>query len=219
MTWSAGGSHSSGAMATMRPPLMATPASTTSLAMTTRPPLTTRSTARPPGVIVARSARSARAAGGLHEMVVASSMWLLLGHGLQEHAVVLRLTPPEEVPALAHGRHLIKIDPRHDQLVPRGRRLGDDLPERIDHAGAADQLEAVLDAGLRDADDEAGVGVGAGAHAEIVEVERERGDRRVVADQDDLGALQGERAIALGVATVLTDGDADLCAGAVPDAI
>src|SRR5437867_10689412 len=46
MTRSAGGRNSSGASATMRPLLIATDASTTSLAVTTRPPLTIRSTAR-----------------------------------------------------------------------------------------------------------------------------------------------------------------------------
>src|SRR3989454_10581279 len=46
MTRSAGGRNSSGASATMRPLLIATDASTTSLAVTTRPPLTMRSTPR-----------------------------------------------------------------------------------------------------------------------------------------------------------------------------
>src|SRR5436190_13527980 len=46
MTRSAGGRNSTGASATMRPLLIATDASTTSLAVTTRPPLTIRSTAR-----------------------------------------------------------------------------------------------------------------------------------------------------------------------------
>src|SRR5437867_3005346 len=99
------------------------------------------------------------------------------------------------------------------------RRLREQLAERVDDAGAADQLDAVLDTGLGHADDEAEVGVGAGAHAQLVEVERERGDRRVVADQDDLGALERQTAITLRIAAVLADGDADLRAGAVEDLV
>src|SRR5690349_20219040 len=217
ITRSAGGAHCSGAMATIRPWLMATDASTLSVAVTTRPPRTRRSTRRT--LMGARSARPARAVGGLHETGVASSMCLLVGHGSEQPRVVLGLAAAEEVPALAHGRHLLEVDARHDELVARGRGPGDDLAERVDHAAAADELHTVLDAGLGDADHEAGVGVGAGAQAEIVEVQRERGDRRVVADQDDLGALQRQRAVALGIPPVLADGHAHLRARAVPDAI
>src|SRR2546430_12566547 len=127
-------------------------------------------------------------------------MWLLLGHGSEHVAVVLRLPPPEEVPALSKRTHLVEVDPRHDQLVAPRRGLRQHLALRIDDAGAADQLDAVFDARLGDADHEAEIRVGTRAHAELVEVERQRRDRRVVADQDDLGALQRERAIALGIA-------------------
>src|SRR3989442_744834 len=148
-----------------------------------------------------------------------SSVRLLLRDGLQQRPVVLRLAPAEEVPALAHRSHLIEVDARGDQLVAGRRGPGDDLTQRVDHAAAADQLHAVLDARLGHADHEARVGVGARAHAEIVQVERERGDRRVVADEDDLGALQRQRAVALGIAAVLADRDADPRARAVPDAV
>src|SRR5213083_1588351 len=230
MTRSAGGRNSTGASATMRPLLIATDASTTSLAVTTRPPLTIRSTARalidrrggprygpphPPSL--GRAPAQPWRASGLTQDV--SSVRLLLRDGLQQRAVVLRLAPAEEVPALAHRRHLIEVDARGDQLVAARRGPGDDLTQRVDHAAAADQLHAVLDARFGHADHEAGVGVGARAHAEVVQVERERGDRRVVADEDDLGALQRQRAVALGIAAVLADRDADPRARAVPDAV
>src|SRR3989441_1819280 len=234
MTRSAGGRNSSGASATMRPLLIATDASTTSLAVTTRPPLTMRSTPRaamrvliclrggprhgpphPPSL--GRAPAQPWRASGLTQDV--SSVRLLLRDGLQQRPVVLRLAPAEEVPALAHRGHLIEVDARGDQLVAGRRGPGDDLTQRVDHAAAADQLHAVLDARLGHADHEARVGVGARAHAEVVQVERERGDRRVVADEDDLGALQRQRAVALGIAAVLADRDADLRARAVPDAV
>src|SRR5437867_1709129 len=100
---------------------------------------------------------------------------------------------------------LIATDASTTSLVAARRGPGDDLTQRVDHAAAADQLHAVLDARFGHADHEAGVGVGARAHAEVVQVERERGDRRVVADEDDLGALQRQRAVALGIAAVLAD--------------
>src|SRR3989442_1402743 len=234
MTRSAGGRNSSGASATMRPLLIATDASTTSLAVTTRPPLTMRSTPRAAmGALIClrggpragpphpsargRAPSSPWRSSGLTQDV--SSVRLVLRDGLQQRPVVLRLAPAEEVPALADRRHLIEVDARGDQLVAGRRGPGEDLPQRVDHAAAADQLHAVLDARLGHADHEARVGVGARAHAEVVQVERERGDRRVVADEDDLGALQRQRAVALGIAAVLADRDADPRARAVPDAV
>src|SRR5215468_12498638 len=101
-----------------------------------------------------------------------SSVGLLLGDGPEHLAVVLRLPAPEEVPALAERRHLVEIDPRHDQLVAARRRLGENLALRIDDARAGDELDAVLDAGLGDADHEAEIRVSARAHAELVEIER-----------------------------------------------
>src|SRR5205814_1378699 len=228
ITRSAGGRNSSGASATMRPPLIATDASTTSLAVTTRPPLTMRSTPRaliclrggspprpprPPPLGAPRATRDAP------RPCARSSVRLLLGDGLQERPVMLRLAAAEEVPALAHRRHLVQVDARGDQLVAGRRRLGHDLAEGVDHAAAADQLHAVLDAGLGRADDEARIRVGARAHAEVVEVQRERGDGGVVADEDDFGALQRERAVALRIAAILADGDADFRARAVPHAV
>src|SRR5467141_777128 len=233
ITRSAGGRNSSGASATMRPFLIATEASTTSLAVTTRPPLTMRSTARALALICLRGGPrhgpprpprpptlgASRETRDAPRPCARSSVRLLLGDGLQEGAVMLRLAAAEEVPALAHRRHLIQVDARGDELVAGRRRLGHDLAQGVDYAAAADQLHAILDAGLRRADDEARVGVRARAHAEVVEVQRERGDGGVVADQDDLGALQRERAVALRIAAVLADGDADLRARAVPHAV
>src|SRR3989440_3061708 len=230
ITRSAAGRNSSGASATMRPFLIATHASTTSLAVTTRPPLTIRSTARAVALICLRGGPrhgpprpptlgAPRETRDAPRPCARSSVRLLLRDGVQERPVMLRLTPAEEVPALAHRRHLIRVDARHDQLVAGGRRLGDDLAERVDHAAAPDQLDTVLDSRLGHAHHEARVGVGARAHAEVVEVQRERGDGGVVADENDLGALQGERAVALRIAAILADGDADLRARAVPHAV
>src|SRR5439155_21318045 len=157
MTRSAGGRNSSGGRATMRPLLVATDASTTSLAVTTRPPLTIRSTARaficlrggprhgPPRPPTLGAPRGTR---GAPRPCARSSVRLLLRDGLQQRPVVLRLAPAEEVPALAHRRHLIEVDARGDQLVAARRGPGDDLTQRVDHAAAADQLHAVLDARL-----------------------------------------------------------------------
>src|SRR3989442_9133141 len=146
-------------------------------------------------------------------------MGLLFGHGPEHVAVVLWLSPPEEVPALSQRTHLLEVDPRRDELVAPRRRLREHLALRVDDAGAGDQLDAVLHARLGDADHEAEVRVRPGAHAELVEIERQRRDRRVVADQDDLGALQRERAIALGIAAVLAERDADFRADRIEDAI
>src|SRR5262245_2493152 len=220
MTRSAGGRRSSGPMAAILSPLMATAVSTISDAVTTLPPRTMVSTRGAPAGLIAiapawRTTRSGRAFSSLR----LSSVGLLLGHGLEEGAVVLGLATPEEVPALPHRRHLVEIDPRDDQLVARAGGLGEDLPLRADDAGAADQLHTVLDARLGDAHHEAGVGVGARPHAELVQIEGEGGDGRVVADEDDLRALQGEGAVALGIAPILADGDADLGAAGVEDLV
>src|SRR5258706_220393 len=134
-----------------------------------------------------------------------SSIGSLSGHGLHELPIVLGLARAEEVPTLPERRHLVEVDPRHDQLVAARRRAREHLALRIDDARAGDQLDTVLDAGLGDADDEAQVRVGAGAHAELVQIERQRRDRRVVADQDDVGALERERAVAFRIAAGLAD--------------
>src|SRR5215467_496852 len=220
MTRSAGGKRFSGPMTAILSPLMATAVSTTSEAVTTLPPRTMVSTRAAPCGLIAiapawRTTRGGRASSSLR----LSSVGLLLGHGLEQAAVVLRLAPPEEVPALTHRRHLIEVDARDDELVARGGGLGEDLPLWADDARAADQLHAVLDARLGDAHHEAGVRIGACPHAELVEVESQRRDGRVVADEDDLRALQGEGAVALGIATILADGDADLGPAGVEDLV
>src|SRR6266542_245343 len=207
ITLSAGGRRSSGPMAAILSPLMATAVSTISVAVTTLPPRT-RVSPRGPVIVVTPPSDPAP-----------SSVRLLLRHGLQQGGIVLGLAPPEKVPALADRGHLVEIDPGNDQLVAVGGGLGEHLALGADDAGAADQLHAVLDARLGDANHEAGVGIGARAHAELVEVEGQRGDGRVVPDQDELGALEGERAVALRIAAVLADGDADLGATGVEDLV
>src|SRR5205809_564498 len=217
MTRSAGGKSSSGPMAAILSPLMATAASKTSEAVTILPPRTTVSTRG--GPLIGFGLLWSTSVGGRASSRKRSSVRLLLRHGLKERGVVLGLAAPEEVPALAHGGHLVKIDARDDQLIARGGGLGQHLAHGIDDAGAADQLHAVLHAGLGDADHEARVGVGAGAQAELVEIEGEGGDGGVVAVQDDLGALEGERAIALGVPAVLAHRDTHLGAAGVEDLV
>src|SRR5262249_48215637 len=216
MTRSAGGRRSSGPMAAILSPLMATVVSTMSDAVTTLPPRTMVSTRGAPAGLIAiarawRTTRGGRASSSLR----LSSVGLLLGHGLEEGAVVLGLATPEEVPALAHRWHLVEVDARGGQLLAGGGGLGEDLPLRADDARAADQLHAVLDARLGDAHHEAGVRIGACPHAELVQIEGQGGDGRVVADEDQLRALQGEGAVALGIASVLADGDAHLGATGV----
>src|SRR5215471_8330527 len=220
MTRSAGGKRFSGPMAAILSPLMATAVSTTSEAVTTLPPRTMVSTRAAPCGLIAiapawRTTRGGRASSSLR----LSSVGLLLGHGLEQAAVVLRLAPPEQVPALTHRRHLIEVDARDDELVARGGGLGEELPLWADDARAADQLHAVLDARLGDAHHEAGVRIGACPHAELVQIEGQGGDGRVVADEDQLRALQGEGAVALGIASVLADGDAHLGATGVEDLV
>src|SRR5262249_22004832 len=155
--------------------------STTSVAVTTPPPLTTTSAAPAP----TGAAPSPSPAGG-----DSRSAWgggdrgksNAFGAAWSGRGRVARpTTPPPPLDPLALG---------------------------ADDARAADQLHTVLHARLGHTDDEAEIGIRARAHAQLIEVEGQRRDRRVVADQDQLGALQREAAIALRVATVLTDGDA-----------
>src|SRR5436309_587252 len=221
ITRAAGGSSDSGPIATIVSPLMATAASKTSEPVTTRPPRTRTS------IILAGAARSGHAVGGLRKarpgsvrpLPFGSSVRLLLGHGLEEAPVVLWLTPAEEVPALADREHLVEVDPRPHQLVAVRRGAGEHLAQRADDRAPRDQLHAVLDARLGDADHEAEVRVRARTETELVEVERERRAWRVVADENDLRALERERAIALRVAAILADRDPDPGAGGVEDLV
>src|SRR5438093_9175724 len=221
ITRAAGGSSDSGPIATIVSPLMATAASKTSEPVTTRPPRTRTS------IILAGAARSGHAVGGLRKarpgsvrpLPFASSVRVLLGHGLDEAPVVLWLTPAEEDPALADREHLVEVEPRHHQLVAVRRGAGEHLDQRADDRAPRDQLHAVLDARLGDADHEAEVRVRARTETELVEVERERRAWRVVADENDLRALERERAIALRVAAILADRDPDPGAGGVEDLV
>src|SRR5438132_3237746 len=219
ITRAAGGRSDSGPIATIVSPLMATAASKTSEAVTTWPPRTTTST--PEVIMVEGAARPPHFVGGVpwarrgcvRPRPVPSSVRLPLCDGFQQAPVVLRLAPAEEVPALADGDHLIEIDPRHHQLVAARGRAGEHLAERVDDRAPRDQLHAVLDARLGDAHDEAEVRVGARPETELVQVERQRRGGRVVADENDLGALEREAAVALGVTAVLADRDSDPGAG------
>src|SRR2546427_4329584 len=207
ITRAAGGRSDSGPIATIVSPLMATAASKTSEAVTTWPPRTTTS------ITVAMSVRPADSVGGLRKarsgslrpILSASSTGFPFCDWFQQAPVVLRLAPAEEVPALADGGHLIEVDPRHHQRVAARSRAGEHLAERVDDRAPRDQLHAVLDARLGDADDEAEVRVGARPETELVEVERQRRGGRVVANENDLCTLEREAAIALGVAAGLAD--------------
>src|SRR2546426_4558981 len=148
-----------------------------------------------------RKARS----GSLRPILSASSTGFPFCDWFQQAPVVLRLAPAEEVPALASGDHLIEIDPRHYQLVAVRGRAGEHLAERVDDRAPGNQLHTVLDARLGDAHDEAEVRVGARPETELVEVERQRRGGRVVSDENDLGTLEREAAVALGVTAGLAD--------------
>src|SRR2546422_1050137 len=221
ITRAAGGRSDSGPIATIVSPLMAMAASKTSEAVTTWPPRTTRS------ITVAMSVRPADSVGGLRKarsgsvrpILSASSTGLPFCDWFQQAPVVLRLAPAEEVPALADGDHLIEIDPRHYHLVAVRGRAGEHLAERVDDRAPGDQLHAVLDARLGDAHHEAEVRVGARPETELVQVERQRRGGRVVADENDLGTLEREAAVALGVTAVLADRDSDPGAGGVEDLV
>src|SRR5881296_2204645 len=222
MTRAAGGRSDSGPIATILSPLIATADSKTSEPVTTRPPRTRTST-----VIGASAAGPQHSVGGVpwarrgsvRPGPVASSVRLPFGHRLEQAPVVLRLAPAEEVPALPDGEHLLEVDPRHHQLVAARRGAGEHLAERVDDGAPGDQLHAVLDACLGDADHEAEVRVRARSETELVEVERQRRGRRVVADENDLGALERERAITLWIPAILADRDPDLGTGGVEDPV
>src|SRR3989441_500228 len=172
-----------------------------------------------PAASITRAAGGSSDSGRVRPLPVASSIGLRVCDGLEEAPVVLWLTPAEEVPALADREHLVEVDPRHHQLVAVRRGAGEHLAQRADDRAPRDQLHAVLDARLGDADHEAEVRVRARTETELVEVERERRAWRVVADENDLRALERKRAIALWVAAILADRDPDPGAGGVEDLV
>src|SRR5438876_7079172 len=195
ITRAAGGSSDAGPIATIVSPLMATAASKTSEPVTTRPPRTRTSRE---GTVIGKAPSRSRAGGGARSAVADA------GRGSS---------------ALADREHLVEVDPRHHQLVAVRRGAGEHLAQRADDRAPRDQLHAVLDARLGDADHEAEVRVRARTETELVEVERERRAWRVVADENDLRALERERAIALRVAAILADRDPDPGAGGVEDLV
>ena len=98
----------------------------------------------------------------------------------------------------------VEVAPSNDQLVVGGQRLGDDLSARGDDHRLRQRVDALLDAALGDTDHPGAVLVGAALHDERV-VEpledvlariRHVVDRRVVAAQDHLDALQPHHPIA-----------------------
>jgi len=95
------------------------------------------------------------------------------------------------------SRHLVEIDPRNDQLVAGGGGLGEHLAWGLMMQEPPISSTPSSMPALR-CQSRSRHCIGARAHAELVEVEGKRGDRRVVADQDDLGTLKGEGAVALG---------------------
>src|SRR5260221_1105655 len=113
---------------------------------------------------------------------------------------------------------IVEIDGGGDQLVADRLGEGDDLARGRDDAAAALHVDALLAPRLRRADDESAVLVGAGLHGEVVVEHAQRGrllarpdgiaDRRVVAEHDELDALQPHDAIGLGPAPVVADAHA-----------
>src|SRR5262245_45619284 len=159
MVRSARGSSCSGPSATIFPPPMAMASvSSTPVGVTTRPPRTIVSTFIPS---ILRSISALDSPGGTG--LISQCGW----HGLREQVVVLGTAAAEEVPALARGQHLVEVKPRDDQLVSGRARPGDHLPHGVDDAAARDELHAVLQARLGDADDEDVVLVRAGPHREL----------------------------------------------------
>src|SRR5438477_12474150 len=108
MTRSAGGKSSSGPMAAILSPLMATAASKTSEAVTILPPRTTVSTSG--GPLIGFGLLWSTSVGGRASSRKRSSVLLILRHGLMERCVVLGLSVPEEVPTLAQRGLLVRFD-------------------------------------------------------------------------------------------------------------
>ncbi len=136
---------------------------------------------------------------------------------LDDQAVGLRLAVDREV----EGRTLvalreIEIAARHAQFVAERRAHGDRLARRRDDLRLPDVQYALLVAGLGDAHDPRAVLVGARLHRQLVVEVRQRVvlgcrrvvQRRIVAEQDHLHALQAHHAIGFRPAPVIADAHA-----------
>ena len=120
----------------------------------------------------------------------------------------------------------VEIAGMNQQFVRLGSGLDDDLAVGIDDQAATEQGVAVLDAGLRNADDPGRILVGPGLQREPI-VEHPLlecfhallgiGRGRVVTDQNHLDALQPHHAIGLRPAPVVADRHAENAAEHTPD--
>src|SRR5207249_3426411 len=142
------------------------------------------------------------------------------------HISLLMSSPPPTSPPFPYTtlfRSLLlppaalQVTARDDQLVADRRRHRDDLARRRDDRRLTEQVAAFLASGLGHADDPRGVLIGAGLHGEMVVEAREVillgrrrvVDRRVVAQQHQLDALQPHHPVGLGPAAVVADAHAD----------
>ncbi len=108
---------------------------------------------------------------------------------------------------------VIEVEAGQDHLIAGRDRLGDDLSRRGDDDGLGQGIDPFLDTPLGDPDHVRSVLIGPGLHHQVV-VECLKGvllriggvvERGVVADQDQLGALQAHHPIGLGPAAVVAD--------------
>ncbi len=119
----------------------------------------------------------------------------------------------------------VEVGPGRDEFVTAGDRLGHDLPGGCDDRRLGERLDAFLDAALGHADHPRAVLVGTGLHDEVVVEALQRVlagvggvvDRCVVADEDQLDALEAHLSVGLGPAPIVAGGHTDQTAECPPD--
>jgi hypothetical protein len=75
-------------------------------------------------------------------------------HCLNDRAIVLRVAPSKEVPALSGESDLIQVDARRDQFIAHRGSLREDYTQRGDNTTPADQHHAIFNACFGNAHDE-----------------------------------------------------------------
>ena len=143
------------------------------------------------------------------------------GSGLYQGFVHVGTAVAEELPGLAHLGDHVQVEVGGQHLVLVARRLRDDLAARIAEVALAVEFADVprgFGAHAIDRADEVAVGHGVRGLLQLPQILAEAGDggRGV---EDDLGAVQSERARAFGEVAVVADVDADLDEAEVEDGI
>ena len=127
-----------------------------------------------------------------------------------------------ELPGVADLDDLVEVEVAHDQLLVMGRSdVADELSARVDEVALAVEIVVAvlgLDADPVDGPDVVAVGHGVADLLDPPEVLRQAARRRR-RDQDDLRAVEPERAGALGEVPVVADVDADLADRGLEDGI